>query len=426
MHTSWKPVLSAALACTLTTALDNGLARTPPMGWMTWERFRCIISCDADPENCISEQLIKQHADILAQPEWHALGYRYINVDDCWPNLSRGAGGRLVANSSRFPSGMAALAAYVHSKGLRLGTYNDMGTLTCGRYPGECKDEQCSLPGYMTLDAQTYASWGIDSLKMDGCNSVHTAAILDPAYEFMGAALNKTGRPVLYSCSWPDYIRTAYLPVNYSLTAQTCNIWRMYNDIQDSWDSVTGIVDWVGDNAPLNGMLEAAGPGHFNDPDMLIIGNFGLSEAQSRAQMALWCTMAAPLLMGNDLRKLAPPMKAILQAPEVIAVDQDALGKQGRRVAQDKSFCGAYDVWAKPLAGGDLAVVLWNRGVCGTHRQLTVSWASLSLPAGQPMAARDLFGRKALGTFTGNLSGWVDPDDVLMVRLSAATVGGGD
>ena len=422
-------VVLVTLSIPGTFCLDNGLALTPPMGWMTWERFRCTVDCQTQPENCINEQLIKEHADILSQPEWSSLGYKYVNLDDCWMNGERDSGGHLVGNSSRFPNGMAALAAYVHSKGLRLGTYNDMGTKTCGGYPGECGDENCTFnKSFIVEDAKTYASWGIDSLKMDGCNSIHTHAILDPAYIHMGDALNKTKRPILYSCSWPDYIRTEPAKVNYSMTAQHCNIWRMYNDIQDSWTSVTGIVDWVGDNALANGMLEAAGPGHFNDPDMLIIGNFGLSYEQSKAQMALWCIMAAPLLMGNDLRNLAPELKAILTAAEVVAVDQDPLGKQGQRVAQSKGFCDAHDVWAKPLAGGDLAVVLWNRGVCGTPRRLTVQWTDLKLDPAQPMRVRDLFLRKDLGTHTANFTSFVNVDGVVMLRLvkSAATDSGAD
>ena len=151
-------------------ALDNGLARTPPMGWMTWERFRCTAdggdvagggasqpSCAEDPENCISERLVRQHAEIMARPEWRGAGYEYLNSDDCWENWSRSPGGKLAPNSTRFPHGMRALADYVHSLGLKLGTYNDMGTETCGGYPGECKDESCSLPGYMGVDAATYA-----------------------------------------------------------------------------------------------------------------------------------------------------------------------------------------------------------------------------------------------------------------------------
>jgi hypothetical protein len=155
----------AALLPQLGTALDNGLARTPPMGWMTWERFRCTASkrpgnpttgpsCKSDPDNCISDRLVRQHADILAQPEWAAAGYRYVNIDDCWANWNRTSDGKLAPDSTRFPQGLKSLADYVHAKGLKLGTYNDMGTATCGKYPGECKDEVCTLPGYMTVDAQ--------------------------------------------------------------------------------------------------------------------------------------------------------------------------------------------------------------------------------------------------------------------------------
>ena len=179
------------------------------------------------------------------------------------------------------------------------------------------------------------------------------------------------GRPILYSCSWPDYIRLGnggIDAINFTQTTEHCNIWRMYNDIQDSWASVTDIADWVGEHQA--DLIPAAGPGHFNDPDMLIIGNFGLSYTQSRAQMALWSVMAAPLLMGNDLRNLDPAMKAILQAKEVIAIDQDPLGIQGKRVEHNTTGSGYLfgDVWTKPLANGDLAVLLWNRCDYGTPR----------------------------------------------------------
>ena len=181
-----------------TWALDNGVARTPPMGWMTWERFRCTAgvsgtgpSCADDPDNCLNAKLIQQHADILALPEWRDAGYQYVNIDDCWSSWNRTVDGKLTPNSTRFPGGMRALADYAHARGLKIGTYNDMGTATCGKYPGECKDQVCTLPGYMDVDAATYAAWGIDSLKMDGCNSEHTAAVLDPAYEHMVAHNHK-------------------------------------------------------------------------------------------------------------------------------------------------------------------------------------------------------------------------------------------
>eukprot|EP01043_Picozoa_sp_COSAG02_P022993 COSAG02_NODE_1214_length_13857_cov_17.738334_5_plen_171_part_00 len=156
----------------------------------------------------------------------------------------------------------------------------------------------------------------------------------------------------------------------------------------------------------------------WNDGSALIIGNFGLSYTQSKAQMGLWSIMAAPLLMGNDLRNLDPKMKQILTAKEVIAVDQDVLGKQGYRVYQSKDFCSGHDVWMKPLSGGDIAVALWNRGVCGTHSLLTLNWTMISLPPTQPMAVRDLFEEKELGVHRAQYTGWVDIDDVLMLRLS--------
>ena len=148
------------LKIVLIYGLDNGIGLTPPMGWMTWERFRCQIDCE-NRTDCLNEDLIKAHADILAQPEWKSLGYEYLNIDDCWPEMERDSNDRLVADKSRFPSGMKDLSAYLHSKNLKLGTYNDMGTKTCGGYPGECKDENCTLPGYMSIDADTYAAWGI-------------------------------------------------------------------------------------------------------------------------------------------------------------------------------------------------------------------------------------------------------------------------
>jgi len=414
--------MSFSIGSAAVLALDNGLARTPPMGWMTWERFRCATDCTVDPENCLDEGLIKQHVDILAQPEWRSAGYKRVNIDDCWSSMERTSDGKLTANATRFPSGMKALADYAHRQGVGLGTYNDLGTKTCGGYPGECKDEECTIPGYMAVDMRTYADWGIDGLKMDGCNSIHSYEVLDPAYIFIGEQLNRTGRPFLYSCSWPDYIRSAQLTVNYSKTAEHCNLWRMYDDIQDSWGSVTDIIDWVGDNAPKGSpMQRVAGPGGWNDPDMLIIGNYALSVDQARTQMALWCIMAAPLLMGNDLRNLDSKMKEILLNAEVIAVNQDALGVQGWRVGQSKDFCHEHDVWMKPLSGGDVAVALWFRSFCGTHEQVSFTWGDVELDADQPMAVRDLFDRKSLGTFTGTFTAFVNPHGIRMLRLSAGS-----
>jgi len=401
--------------------LDNGLAKTPPMGWLAWERFRCQVDCEADRQNCLDENLIKQHADILSQPEWKSAGYEYINVDDCWSNLERDSDGQLSGNATRFPSGIQHLAEYLHERGLKFGIYNDMGTKTCGSYPGECKDKLCTLPGYMDVDAKTYANWGIDSLKMDGCNSNWTREVLDRGYIFLGDQLNKTGRPILYSCSWSRYIYLAHLKVDYVKIAEHCNLWRVYEDIQDSYDSVMNIADWIGDNGGPDGFLNVAGPGKWNDPDMLIIGNFGLSYEQSKTQMALWSIMAAPLFMGNDLRNLDPKFKEILLAQEVIDVNQDVLGKQGYRIAHEiNTLCGAHDIWMRKLFNGDIAVVLWARGVCGNHLQLTVQFKDLGLDKNATMKVRDLFAQKDLGIFKGSFTSWVNLSGVVMVRLSTS------
>ena len=255
---------------------------------------------------------------------------------------------------------------------------------------------------------------------MDGCYSIHTEEILNPAYEFLGAEMNKTDRPILYSCSWPDYLRGAGIDVNYTMIAEHCNIWRMFDDIQDSFDSVTSIVDWVGDNQDI--LSAAQGPGAFNDPDMLIIGNYGLSLDQSRAQFALWAIMAAPLLMGNDLRNLAPEFVEILQNREIIDIDQDPLGKMGKRVVHDKTnLCETTDVWMKPLHNGDIGVVMWNRGVCGNPREVTLNWSDISLDNNAKYHVRDLYLHKDMGVFTSSYTTLINPSGgVAALRLSRA------
>ncbi|CAL4063341.1 unnamed protein product, partial [Meganyctiphanes norvegica] len=277
-------VLSGLLAVQV-SSLDNGLALTPPMGWLAWERFRCNVDCDNDPDNCIHENLFMQHADILAKEGYAELGYDIISLDDCWMSMDRDADGKLQGDPKRFPSGIKALADHVHSRGLTFGIYEDYGTHTCGGYPG--------IIDNLELDANTFAEWDVDYVKLDGCYA--DPHIMDEGYPEFGGYLNKTGRPMIYSCSWPDYQIATGLKPNWSLIIENCNLWRNYNDIQDTWDSVTTIINHYGDIQ--DELIANAGPGHWNDPDMLIIGNFGLSHEQSRSQMAIWAILAAPLLM---------------------------------------------------------------------------------------------------------------------------------
>ncbi|KAK7503869.1 hypothetical protein BaRGS_00004992 [Batillaria attramentaria] len=236
--------------------LDNGLARTPPMGWLSWQRYRCNTDCKNQPEECISESLYKAMADRMVSDGYRDAGYVYVNIDDCWPAKKRDANLSLVADPDRFPSGIKALADYVHAKGLKLGIYSDMGSETCGGYPGS--------KFYMERDAQTFAAWGIDSLKLDGCYS--TIDDFPIGYPIMGLELNKTGRPILYSCSWPAYYTGKKLIPPYKDIAQNCNLWRNYDDIDDSFDSVTNIIQWFAQDK--GNFTKVAGPGNWNDPDM--------------------------------------------------------------------------------------------------------------------------------------------------------------
>ncbi|XP_023141694.1 alpha-N-acetylgalactosaminidase [Amphiprion ocellaris] len=339
-------VLTSVLSGT-SVALDNGLMRTPPMGWLAWERFRCDIDCDNDPKNCISEKLFTDMADRLAEDGWRELGYVYVNIDDCWSSMERDQQGRLQADPKRFPMGIHNLSHYMHARGLKLGIYGDMGSHTCGGYPGTPLDK-------IELDAQTFADWEVDMFKYDGCYS--NASEQEKGYPLMSKALNATGRPIGYSCSWPAYQGGLPPKVNYTQLGEICNLWRNYGDIQDSWGSVLSIVDWFFDNQDV--LAPAAGPGRWNDPDMLIVGDFGLSLDQSQTQMSLWAIMAAPLFMSNDLRTISADARRILQNKALIGINQDPLGIQGRRIVKEKS---GIEVFFRPLQNNGSALVFFSR-----------------------------------------------------------------
>ncbi|TKC39210.1 hypothetical protein EI555_007797 [Monodon monoceros] len=304
------------------------------MGWLAWERFRCNTDCNEDPKNCISERLFMEMADRLAQDGWRDLGYEYLNIDDCWIG-GRDAKGNLVPDPKRFPNGMAFLADYAHSLGLKLGIYADMGNFTCMGYPGTTLDK-------VVQDAQTFAKWKVDMLKLDGC--------------FSTPEERAEGRPIAFSCSWPAYEGGLPPKVNYTLLADICNLWRNYGDIQDSWSSVLSILDWFVTHQDI--LQPVAGPGHWNDPDMLLIGNFGLSFEQARAQMALWTVLAAPLFMSTDLRTISAQNMDILQNPLMIKINQDPLGIQGHRILKEKSHI---EVYVRPLASEASAIVFFSR-----------------------------------------------------------------
>jgi len=388
--------------------LENGLARTPPMGWLAWERFRCNTDCENDPHNCISERLFMQMADLLISDGYYDAGYRYINIDDCWLAHERDRRGKLQPDGTRFPSGIKALGEYVHSKGLKFGIYEDYGNYTCAGYPG--------ILGHLKEDADTFESWGVDYVKLDGCYSHPND--MDKGYPEFGYWLNQTGRPMIYACSWPVYQTYSGMTPNYTSIINTCNLWRNFDDIQDSWNSVERTIDYYGDNQDI--IIANAGPGHWNDPDMLIIGNFGLSYEQCKTQMAMWAIFAAPLLMSVDLRTLKPDYKAILKNKAIIAVNQDPLGIQGRRIYKQKGI----EIWARPImpvyrAKYSYAIVFLNRRTDGTPSEVSVTLKELGLdnPAGYHI--EDLYDEHVYGIVTPDRRFKVDVNpsgSVVMIR----------
>jgi alpha-galactosidase len=367
-------------------ALENGLARTPPMGWNSWNIFG----------GSIDETKIKQIADVMVSSGMKNAGYIYLNLDDNWmKNPARDGNGNLVGDPTRFPSGMKALGDYIHSKGLKFGIYSDRGTMTCMGIP------QSGGHNNETRDANTYASWGVDYLKYDNCNA---DADLQADYERMRDALANCGRPICYSiCCWSW---------QGSWLINCGNLWRTTGDINDSWGSMLG-------NYDINLKLTPyGGPGHWNDPDMLEIGNGHMTDTEYRTHMSLWCVMAAPLIAGNDIRTMSQATKDILLASEVIAVDQDAAGVQGSKV----NGSGDWEVICKPLgtAGTTKAIALVNRGTSTLN--ITVNWADIGLAAGTA-TVRDLWAKVDRGSFTNSYTVSVPSHGTALLKITGTSGG---
>ena len=365
-------------------ALENGLARTPPMGWNSWNKFGCNVS----------EGLIREMADAMVVSGMREAGYQYVVIDDCW-QIDRDAQGNILPDPKRFPSGMKALADYIHAKGLKFGLYSDAGRFTCQEKPGS--------KGYEVQDAKQYAAWGVDYLKFDWCFTGGQDAQI--SYTRMGQALKAAGRPIVYSiCEWGQSKPWLW-------AKDVGNLWRTTGDIQDCWDCKT---DWggMGFTRILDlqvGLEKYAGPGHWNDPDMLEVGNGGMNLEEYRAHFSLWSLLAAPLIAGNDLRNMSPEIRDILTNKEVIAVNQDALGKQGYRLRKE----GDQEVWVKLLSDGSRAVVLFNRSEQAS--KIAVNWSELGL--GKTAKVRDLWSKKDLGNLENSYSATVPRHGVVMVRV---------
>jgi alpha-galactosidase len=366
-------------------ALDNGLGRTPQLGWNNWNSFGCDVN----------ESLVRQTADAMVSSGMAAAGYTYVNIDDCWSEWTRDGSGNLVASRTKFPSGMKALADYVHGKGLKLGIYSSAGTTTCAGFPASLGNEQ--------RDANLWASWGIDYLKYDNCGD-HQGRSAQDRYTAMRDALARTGRPIFFGiCNWGNDNVGQW-------GAATGNSWRTTGDIQANWNSVMNILDW---QLPWVGR---SGPGAWNDPDMLEVGN-GLSDTESRAHFSLWALLNAPLIAGNDLRTMSAATREILTNTEVIAVNQDWGGRQGNQVVDN----GDTEVWTKPMANGSVAVVLLNRGNSTTTISTTAPQIGLGSAAGY--SVRDLWAHTT-STGNGTISASVPAHGAAMYVVSGGSSGG--
>jgi len=354
-------VVAGPQATASSTVDKPPLAPTPPMGWNSWNKFHCDID----------EELIRETADAMVSSGMRAAGYEYVNIDDCWMAPQRDAEGRLQPDPVRFPGGIKAVADYVHARGLKLGIYSSAGTKTCQGLPASLDHE--------TTDATSFAEWGVDLLKYDNCNNQGRPAL--ERYTAMADALAATGRPIVFSiCEWGQN-------KPWEWAAQVGgHYWRTTGDISDRWGSMVSILD------QQVGLEAYSGPNAWNDPDMLEVGNGGMTTEEYRAHMSLWSILNAPLIAGNDLRSMDDTTRTLLTDRDVIAVNQDWAGTQGHKIADS----GDLEVWAKPMSNGGAAVVLLNRGVAGA--QVGTTAAALGLPRRPSYAMRDLWANTTVVT----------------------------
>jgi len=399
-HLRTSLLLLAAVLLSLSAGAQKyeNLGKTPQMGWNSWNKF----------SSNINEKLIKETADLMVEKGLLDAGYTYLNIDDCWHG-ERDSQGFIRENGEKFPSGMKALGDYVHSKGLRFGIYSDAGCKTCGGHPGSL--------GHEYQDAITYAGWGVDYLKYDWCNTTD----INPkgAYKLMMDALRFAGRPVFFSiCEWGDNKPWLW-------AKDIGHSWRTTGDIYNCFDCVKDHGTWKSYGVlqildMQEGLRDYAGPGHWNDPDMLEVGN-GMSVNEDRAHFSMWCMLAAPLILGNDLTTMTQQTLDIITNKEVIAIDQDTLGIQGLKVASGDGL----EFWFKPLAGGDWAFCILNRS--SESRNYTIDWNRFNLTdklSGRSTAfdygrymIKDLWSKKMEGVTGGVKSVTIPGHDVLLYRL---------
>ena len=384
-------ILSLIYTCRAQTF--NELAQTPPMGWNSWNKFGCNVS----------ETLIREMADAMVSSGMRDAGYEYIVIDDCW-QLGRDSLGNILPDSERFPSGMKALADYIHSLGLKFGIYSCAGSKTCQGRPGS--------RGYAFQDARTYAAWGVDYLKYDWCYDEGQNP--RAAYKTMSDALKECDRPMVFSiCEWGE-------SKPWEWAKGTGHLWRTTADIRDCFQCVfdwggLGVLDIIDEQVDL---WPYAGPGHWNDPDMLEVGNGGMTEDEYITHFSMWAMLAAPLMAGNDLRDMDESTRKILTNTDVIAINQDPKGEQARRFMD----MGEHEIWAKPLSNGEVAVCFLNR--TGEPWRLDYDWKKQTMYFVRDVSIRknvyridDLWKKETIGTTDERLKRVIPPHGVLMVRL---------
>jgi alpha-galactosidase len=358
------------------------------MGWNSWNTF----------ELKIDENLIKETAETLIKTGMKDAGYTYIVIDDGWESMERDDNGNIVPDPNKFPSGMKALGDYLHEKGFKFGIHNCAGTKTCAGFPGG--------RGHEFQDARSYASWGVDYLKYDWCN--HGTANAEETFKTMRDALHAAGRPVVFSiCEWGNN-------KPWEWGADVGHLWRTTGDITDCYDcQQVYSMGWKFILASQIGLEKYAGPDHWNDPDMLEVGNKGLSLAESRAHFSLWCILAAPLMAGNDVRKMSDDVRDILTNKEVIAIDQDPLGKQGY---QYMLHVGK-EIWAKELSNGCWAICFFNNSAESV--KLRINWSNFPfLKSNASYQIRDLWQKKDIGYTDKEFTADLPSHDVILVKLT--------
>ena len=359
-------------------SLNNGLGKTPQMGWNSWNYYRCNIN----------QSIIEKAAETIISLGLDKLGYHYVNVDDCWAQ-SRDNHGLIQPDPVAFPD-FKGMIKHIHGKGLLFGLYSDAGKKTCEKRPGSL--------GYEILDANMYAAWEVDYLKYDNCYNEN----IDPKirYPVMRDALNKTRRQIFFSiCEWGVEDPSTW-------AANVGNSWRTTNDIRDNWESMITLADLN------NKWAQYAGPGGWNDPDMLEVGNGGMSVTEYETHMSLWCLMKAPLLIGCDLEYMTGDTMRILTNFEVIAVNQDSLGVQGKKLKVN----GQTEVWGGPLEKGNYAVVLLNRG--DVEANVNILWSSIGMAVDCLAVVRDLWLHSYVGIIKRGMSSLVPSHGVKMYTIT--------